>query len=71
MNILTRISIKTTDARGKLCVYVFDSLYSFAAPYLDSSKFGFTKRKPTLVQIVGYSDEIYNNVQKNDIYVET
>ena len=50
---------------------IFDSMYSFAAPLLHSSQFGFTKGKSTLNQLICYLDGIYKNVQINDICVET
>ena len=49
---------------------IFDSLYSFAAPSLHSSQFGFTKGKSTIVQSICYSDETYIHAQTNDICVE-
>ena len=50
--------------------WIFDSLYSFAAPLLHSSQFGFTKGKSTIIQLLCYLDEINKNVQLNDICVE-
>ena len=49
---------------------IFDSLYTFAAPLLHSSQFGFTKGKSTIIQLIWYLDEVYKNVQINDICVE-